>query len=96
MRDDMIYIEDPPTKNGNSGPKCFHNKEFVHLVADTTEELLAYATSIGMKSQWLQTSKWGTPHFDVVGARLLVVQRDPRVVKLTRAAAVRKWRELAR
>lgn len=91
-----IYIENPPVCNGNRGPRCFRNKRFVHLVADSRQELIKYAVSIGMKIEWLQVSIMGTPHFDVVGEKLNIVQKDPAVTKLSWREAISKWHEIAK
>lgn len=56
-----------------------------HLTADTTEELDALATSIGLRTAWRQSTGTVTEHYDVTASR--------------RAAAVRAgaieitWRE---
>lgn len=39
----------------------------VHLVADTIEELHAFALSIGMKRSWFQNHR--KPHYDLLGRR---------------------------
>lgn len=39
----------------------------VHLVADTIEELHAFAESIGMKRKWFQNHR--KPHYDLLGRR---------------------------
>ncbi len=36
-----------------------------HLIADTTEELIAMADKIGVKRQWLQHSGMLNEHFDI-------------------------------
>lgn len=40
-----------------------------HLYADTVEELHAFAARIGMKRAWFQTSRSGTPHYDLTPGR---------------------------
>ena len=36
-----------------------------HLIADTTDELMRFATSIGCKVEWAKTSRKGVLHFDL-------------------------------
>jgi len=38
-----------------------------HLLADTVEELHAFAAAIGMKREWFQSES--TPHYDVTATR---------------------------
>lgn len=68
-----------------------------HLIADTEEELHAFAARIGLRRAWAQGSRSGIPHYD------LTVSRRERAIA---AGAVdcaenhepfvmvsRKWRE---
>ena len=59
-----------------TAPKCFRGRLASHMVADTEEELRAYAVKIGMKESWIQYP--GTPrvHYDLVGAMLVKVLND--------------------
>ncbi|MHB9833846.1 DUF4031 domain-containing protein [Paraburkholderia terrae] len=64
-----------------------------HMIADTTEELVAMAMSIGMRPVWIQ--KAGTPgeHFDVAkGKRDLAIARGavPVTVRQCSAMCVRR------
>jgi hypothetical protein len=38
---------------------------FCHLTADNFDELLEFATKLGLKKLWLQESRNGTKHFDI-------------------------------
>lgn len=38
-----------------------------HLMADTTEELLAFARGIGLREEWLQHRGKVKEHFDLLG-----------------------------
>lgn len=54
----------------------FGRLKMSHMMADTTEELLAMAEAIGVQRKWLQ--KAGTPdeHFDIaLSKRALAVER---------------------
>lgn len=47
-----------------------------HMMADTTDELLAMADAIGVQRKWLQNAGTATEHFDVCKAkRDLAIQR---------------------
>lgn len=40
-----------------------------HLFADTTEELVLFATALGMRPQWIQHPGTHREHFDLTDAR---------------------------
>ena len=68
-----------------------------HLVADTTEELLAMVDTIGVDRQWIQFAGTDREHFDIALAkRALAVQAGAVEVTMRelfyrqRAAAGRK------
>ena len=54
----MIYVDFLVDNGWKLGPNC-------HLFADTKDELITFAMSIGLKEQWIQTSKNGWIHFDL-------------------------------
>ena len=43
--------------------------ESCHLMADTVDELHAFAARIGMRRAWFQTSRKGLPHYDLTRPR---------------------------
>jgi hypothetical protein len=43
----------------------YHGMLMCHMVADTTEELLAMADRIGVKRKWIQKPNTSWEHFDV-------------------------------
>lgn len=56
-----------------------------HLTADTTEELDAFAVSIGLKTQWRQATGTWKEHYDLTSTRK---------VKAIKAGAIEvTWRE---
>lgn len=82
----MIYVDtpfkvDPAVFTG--APQVFKGNYSAHLTADTVDELVAYATEIGMKSSWLQDGKNWRFHFDVTGVFLRKILVDSRVKKIT-------------
>lgn len=86
-----VFIHEP-MMNGNSGPRCFQNREFSHLMADTEEELRAYAASVGLPSGWIQKSGTNRVHFDLTGKWLKFTEADVRVLKLSFG----QWRDRMR
>lgn len=85
-----------PMGNGNSGPRVFHGRQFTHLMADSEQELRAYAVSIGMRERWIQKAGTRQAHFDLTGRFLAKAQADPQVEKVSFRAFVerytgRKW-----
>lgn len=45
-----------------------HRHQWCHLLADSTEELIAFAKRLGMKREWFQDDNAGG-HFDLVPTR---------------------------
>lgn len=84
----MIYLDTPVVIPGDhpTAPRCFRGHAAGHLMADTTEELVEYAASLGLKPEWIQHPGRPAEHFDLTGAKLARVLKDPRVRKIT-------WRE---
>jgi hypothetical protein len=93
-----IYCDAVPYQNADHAGvhRVFRGRPSLHLMADSDEELIAYAESIGMRRAWIQHPGEWSCHFDVTGARLDRVMRDPRVVKLDRNALVERWRSRRR
>jgi hypothetical protein len=81
----MIYIDTPFTVplDHPTAPLCFRGKQSAHLIADSQAELLAYATSIGLRREWIQKRGTAYEHFDVTASRLLRVLADERVQRLS-------------
>lgn len=71
----MVYVDD--MKAG------FGNMVMCHMAADTTEELLEMADTIGVKRKWIQYP--GTPkeHFDIcLSKRAIAVRNGAKEVTL--------------
>jgi len=91
----MLYVDTPirVALDSKRAPYCFRGQLAAHLIADTEQELVAYAVSIGMRPRWLQHPGTRLAHFDLTGSRLARVLRDTAVRKLTRAEMVRRMTE---
>jgi len=60
-----------------------------HMMADSTDELVAMATRIGVNSKWIQKPGTAYEHFDIsLGKRKLAVSAG--AVEVTRKELVRK------
>jgi hypothetical protein len=58
-----------------------------HMIADTTQELLAMATKIGVRSKWIQKAGDAREHFDIC--------KSKRVLAVTNGAIEITMRDLA-
>lgn len=67
--------------------------ESCHLIADTLDELHAFASKIGMKREWLQISANHTPHYDLTASRRKVAV-DKGAIELPRRDFVAKMKEI--
>lgn len=65
----------------------FRGMKMCHMIADTTEELLAMVDAIGVKRKWLQCQGTANEHFDICFAK--------RVVAVTMGAVEINFREYA-
>lgn len=61
-----VYVD--PLRQWGHGPSCFRGGS-CHLMADSLEELEAFARSIGLKPEWLQQSQQGIVHYDLTRRR---------------------------
>ena len=67
-----------------------------HMLADTTEELLAMADRIGVARRWIQDSGEPTEHFDIaLSKRALAVRAGAIEVEPRRVAEILRARRLA-
>lgn len=51
-----VYVDNLRDYGWRHGPSC-------HLIADSVDELIAFAESMGMRREWFQDKS--TPHFDL-------------------------------
>jgi len=82
-----------PTHNRRRGPKCFRDRVFTHLTADTESELVRFATKrLRMRAKRLQQQ--GTPrfHFDVTGTKLAFLLLCTDAEEVSREEFVRRMR----
>ena len=82
-----VYVDKLRDWGWRLGPSC-------HLIADTNEELHAFAAQLSMKREWFQRSASG-PHYDLTAfkrakaVRLGAVELGDREFH----AILKKWRE---
>lgn len=86
-----VYVDDL-VPNVSTDPRARrvgarHGHEWCHLWADTREELLAFAKRLGMRPAWIQSSRRGLIHFDLVPPRRAAAIRLG-AIPLDRHAAV--------
>lgn len=79
-----VYVDNLVNNGWHLGANC-------HLIADTREELHAFALSIGMKRVWYQPGSF--PHYDLTASRRAAAVRLG-AVPLDRKAYVYKMWEL--
>lgn len=83
-----VYVDDMDARYGRM--------VMCHMLADTTEELLAMADRIGVKAQWLQFPGQPTEHFDICRSkRALAVAAGAKEISWRDAGAMVRARRLA-
>lgn len=88
-----VYVDPLMVYGGDAAPEPFRGRPSCHMYADTPEELNAMAIAIGMKAHWLQRSRGGVLHYDLVPARRFHAV-SLGAIQHTRKEAVAKWRQL--
>lgn len=79
-----VYVDGLRDYGWHRGPSC-------HLIADSVEELIEFAESMGMRREWFQAKS--TPHFDLTAdGRAIAVSKG--AIELTNRELVVKIREL--
>ena len=79
-----VYVDKLRDYSWKHGPSC-------HLIADSVDELIEFAVSIGLRREWYQPKS--SPHFDLTAeARAAAVRSG--AIELDNRAFVLKLREL--
>ena len=79
-----VYVDKLIDYGWRHGPSC-------HLIADSVDELIEFAISMGLRREWYQPKS--SPHFDLTAdGRALAVERG--AIELDNRALVAKLREL--
>lgn len=63
-----------------------------HLMADTTEELLAFAAKMGLKEEWIQHRGQQKEHFDLLGEAKCNEAERLGAIRCDRQEFVRRWK----
>ena len=61
----------------------------IHLVADTEEELHAFAERVGLGRHWWEGVQKGHPHYDIPAKRWKAVMRGGAVIVTSREMVIR-------
>jgi hypothetical protein len=79
-----VYVDKLVDYGWRHGPSC-------HLIADSVDELIEFAESMGMRREWYQPLS--SPHFDLTAdGRALAVEKG--AIELDNRQLVAKLREL--
>ena len=79
-----VYVDKLLDYGWRHGPSC-------HLIADSVDELIDFAVSIGLRAEWYQPKS--SPHFDLTEEGREVAVRNG-AIELDNRALVAKLREL--
>lgn len=82
----MIYVDQIREHDNVKGYARRHGKQWCHLIADTEEELHAFAQRLGLKRVWAQYNRHGC-HYDMIPSK--------RALAIKYGAQEITWRELA-
>jgi hypothetical protein len=83
-----VYVDDMKAS--------FGRMVMCHMLADTTEELLAMADKIGVQRKWIQHAGTYREHFDIaLSKRALAVQHGAVEITLRDAARMQRARREA-
>lgn len=75
----MVYVDDMSAN--------FGRMKMCHMIADTTEELVAMADKIGVARRWLQKPGSHQEHFDICKSkRVLAIQNGAQAITLRELA----------
>ncbi len=76
-----VYVDDMTARLGRM--------TMCHMIADTTDELIAMAVAIGVKTKWLQKAGTGNEHFDICLAKRKLAVAQGAVELTQRELAMR-------
>ncbi|NOT47903.1 MAG: DUF4031 domain-containing protein [Acidobacteria bacterium] len=79
-----VYVDNLRDYGWHRGPSC-------HLIADSVDELMEFAVSIGLRREWFQPKS--SPHFDLTAAgRKVAVEHG--AIEISQRDLVKKLREI--
>jgi Protein of unknown function (DUF4031) len=64
-----VYVDDAYIPAKVKSGSLTHDSRWCHMTADTTEELVAFATALGLQAKYLQHPGTWKEHFDVTEAK---------------------------
>jgi hypothetical protein len=79
-----VYVDKLADYQWKHGPSC-------HLIADSIDELIEFAVSIGLRAEWFQPKS--SPHFDLTAEGRAAAVRNG-AIELSNRELVAKLREL--
>jgi len=84
-----VYVD--ALVNYATGKGYWKDRKSCHLIADSVEELIEFAVSIGLQKSWFQPKS--SPHFDLnEEKRILAVEKG--AIELGRIEFVKKLKEI--
>lgn len=79
-----VYVDNLRDYGWHRGPSC-------HLIADSVDELMEFAESIGLRREWFQPKS--SPHFDLTSeGRKVAVENG--AIEINQRDLVKKLREI--
>lgn len=79
-----VYVDNLRDYGWHRGPSC-------HLIADSVDELMEFAESIGLRREWFQPKS--SPHFDLTAeGRKVAVENG--AIEINQRDLVKKLREI--
>lgn len=89
-----VYVDNLRIYGNGTG--YWKNRPSCHLIADSVEELIEFAVSIGLREEWFQPKS--SPHFDLteekrslaVASGAIALERPEFVAKLRELSASRR------
>ena len=82
-----VFVDD--MRAGFINPRGSRRLVMCHMIADSTEELLAMADKIGVQRKWIQHASTAREHFDICRTkRALAVAAGAREIEWRQAGAM--------